>query len=1780
MYQLVFPIRNVMAAANSSLLPPSNLAYQSLSPDDGRLTWTSVAGATGYNVYEIKDGQLVLLGKSTTSSYSLNNLPEGSFRYVVSTLGTDGESGPTAPVSTEIIYPEMTAPETLTSTIRNGNDIVLSWGASQYVDKYNVYQITREGEKTLLTSTTASSYTIAKSAEGTFTYAVTADNTLYGESPISLPLDVKLIYPVMTQPADLSFTITNGADVTLKWQPVDYATSYKIFELINGQFVLKSTVTGTSVKYTNLPAGDYQYKVFSSSDRFGESVNGSEVSLTVSSIVMTPPIEVTYKIQNINDVVLSWGAVPYATGYKVYQIVEGEKVLKNTVTGTSVTQKLLPEGDYQYEVYSYSDRFGESEVGTKVSFTIDTYKMSAPSNPSYKIQNGNDIVLNWGASEYATNYNIYKIIEGQKVLERTVTGTSATFTNQGAGDYVYEVYSYSSRFGESEAGSQITLKLEPIFISAPVNVYYDLRNENDIALTWSVVEYASSYNIYQIVDGVKVLKRTTTGTNITFSNMPEGDYLYEIHAVSSRFGESIEGSNVALAVIHPDMNPPVVGTHTIKSPTSFTISWNTVDFATNYKVYQIVNGEKVLKNTVSGTSVTYNNMLPGEYHFEIYSYSTRFGESQAGKTIEVVLEDLTLPPPENFSYSIKNGNDITLKWDTVQYASGYNVYQIVNGEMILKRTVSGTSTTFTNMPEGDFVFVVKADSILLGESREGTDVAGSIGFPEMSKPDNVTSAISNGNDLTLRWNPVTYATSYHIYQMVNGEKVLIKTVTGTSSTMINLPEGNLSYEVYSYSDRFGESQEGSRTDITIVYPIMQQPDNLTNTINNGNDIALRWNAALYAKEYRIYEVVNGEKVFRKTTTGTSTSLTNMPEGDYHYVVHSYSDRFGESPIGSEWEFNLTWPIVPAPVISGEVFNANNLTLSWPATAWANEYRVYKVNGNNKELLYKGTARSYKVNNLTEETHSFEVTAVSTRFGESLPSNQVTETIVYPIMGAPAATLKLLSETSARISWDFVTYANGYNIYEIIDGNPVLLAEKVNNLSYTLQNLTYANHEYYVTSYSNSFGESVPSETVIAKLIIDTVAPVTKINAPTQWVNENHIVTLEATDDETGVAKTFYSLNDNVITEGTSISVDQEGINKIAFNSIDKVGNMEQVKTAFVKIDKTAPKTDMNEIPSYSQSFTVQLTGKDELSGVAKTYYSINDSEYVEGTTVVIEVEGTNEISYYSVDEAGNKEEVKTTEIKIDKTAPTTSSDVTETWVQNDVTVTLSAVDEHSGVKRTYYSINGSEYVEGTSFVVNQEGINEITYYSVDCVGNKEEVKTAEVKIDKTAPATTSDVPEIWVKEDVTVTLTVADEHSGVVKTFYSINGSEYVEGTTVVVSNEGVNEISFYSFDAVGNKEEVKTAEVKIDKTAPATSSNEPGEWVNEDVQVTLAAADEHSGVARTYYSINGSDFVEGTSFVVADEGINEISYYSVDGVGNKEEVKTAEVKIDKTAPKTSHNAPEGWVQEDVSVTLTSSDKLSGAEQTYYSINGSEYKEGQSFTLTDEGVHEITFYSVDQAGNMEEQQVTTVKIDNTAPTISIDLEKEYELGSTFNLDYLANDNLSGMAVEEVTLNGKSYKKGDQISLNEPGEYKLVIKGTDVAGWATIVEEAFVVYIPVTLEVLPKVIKENKGIFTVKATLPSKYQTSFDVSTVTLNGVSAVADNKGLVKQAEKGHFKFDREDFDWETGDVNLEFRGYLDNQYLVVAKTTVEVKGNKKDSFNCFELIKSIIEEYGKRHN
>jgi endo-1,4-beta-xylanase len=95
----------------------------------------------------------------------------------------------------------------------------------------------------------------------------------------------------------------------------------------------------------------------------------------------------------------------------------------------------------------------------------------------------------------------------------------------------------------------------------------------------------------------------------------------------------------------------------------------------------------------------------------------------------------------------------------------------------------------------------------------------------------------------------------------------------------------------------------------------------------------------------------------------------------------------------------------------------------------------------------------------------------------------------------------------------------------------------------------------------------------------------------------------------------------------------------------------------------------------------------------------------------------------------------------------------------------------------------------------------------------------------------------------------------------------------------------------------------------------------------------------------------------------------------------------DTTSPVTTDNAPTEWVNTDVTVSLIATDNDSGVKATYFKVGNGVEQTGNRITLTDEGTHTITYWSEDNAGNVEHKHTTTVKIDKTGPTLTISLDK-------------------------------------------------------------------------------------------------------------------------------------------------------------------------------------------------
>ncbi len=92
------------------------------------------------------------------------------------------------------------------------------------------------------------------------------------------------------------------------------------------------------------------------------------------------------------------------------------------------------------------------------------------------------------------------------------------------------------------------------------------------------------------------------------------------------------------------------------------------------------------------------------------------------------------------------------------------------------------------------------------------------------------------------------------------------------------------------------------------------------------------------------------------------------------------------------------------------------------------------------------------------------------------------------------------------------------------------------------------------------------------------------------------------------------------------------------------------------------------------------------------------------------------------------------------------------------------------------------------------------------------------------------------------------------------------------------------------------------DVIAPVTTATAPQGTATTDATVTFAATDNQggSGVAATYYTVDGGAQQTGNSVTLTTSGTHTVSYWSKDWAGNTEQAHAVTVSIDKSADVTS----------------------------------------------------------------------------------------------------------------------------------------------------------------------------------------------------------------------------------------------------------------------------------------
>ena len=168
----------------------------------------------------------------------------------------------------------------------------------------------------------------------------------------------------------------------------------------------------------------------------------------------------------------------------------------------------------------------------------------------------------------------------------------------------------------------------------------------------------------------------------------------------------------------------------------------------------------------------------------------------------------------------------------------------------------------------------------------------------------------------------------------------------------------------------------------------------------------------------------------------------------------------------------------------------------------------------------------------------------------------------------------------------------------------------------------------------------------------------------------------------------------------------------------------------------------------------------------------------------------------------------------------------------------------------------------------------------------------------------------------------------------------------------------------------------------------------------------------------------------------------------------------DPVAPSTSaSNSPganvAGWNNTNVNVLLAAEDNNggSGVESITYSATGAQpiasttvNAATTALTISAEGETTITYHASDVAGNDESLRTIVIKIDKTAPTISVTSPTagSYLLNQAATIDFSCTDSLSGVA----SCTGSS-PNGSALDTASIGAQSVTVSATDLAGNASV-----------------------------------------------------------------------------------------------------------------------------------
>lgn len=383
-----FPSPEVTATTSAPpIMPPgapSGVMAVTNSSTAITVSWATVAGATGYDVYRSTSaGQLItamvrVSANQTALSFGDTGLaPSTPYFFKIVALNSAGASPSSSEVTATTSAPPIVppgAPTGVGAVANSSTAITVSWSSVLGASGYDVYRATTAGQL-LISMTLVSSNQPGVSFPDTgllpstqYFYKVVARNSA-GQGPASMEAAATTSAPPVVPPGAPTGVgaVTNSSTaITVSWSSVVSATGYDVYRSTTAaqplamMTLVSSNQAAVAFADTGLtPSTPYFYKVVARNSA-GPGPASAEATATTSAPPVTPPAAPTgvgAVASGSSVITVSWTASPGATGYDVYrsttagQPIASMMLVSSSQPGVSFADSgLTPSTSYFYRV--------------------------------------------------------------------------------------------------------------------------------------------------------------------------------------------------------------------------------------------------------------------------------------------------------------------------------------------------------------------------------------------------------------------------------------------------------------------------------------------------------------------------------------------------------------------------------------------------------------------------------------------------------------------------------------------------------------------------------------------------------------------------------------------------------------------------------------------------------------------------------------------------------------------------------------------------------------------------------------------------------------------------------------------------------------------------------------------------------------------------------------------------------------------------------------------------------------------------------------------------------------------------------------------------------------------------------------------------------------------------------------------------------------------------------------------------------------------------------------